>query len=95
MFALTYHATSPAEAFLGQKRQTISISEGAGRFNIISASRRARELKLGSKWGRIEFPIHWQCPLGSNARACASRGVVWGPKEAREAPKSSHSGGHS
>ena len=24
-----------------------------------SASRRARELILGSNWGRIQFPIHW------------------------------------
>ena len=32
---------------------TISISEEAGRYDIISAYRRARKLKLGSKWGRI------------------------------------------
>ena len=25
----------------------------------ISASKRARELILGSNWGRIQFPIHW------------------------------------
>ena len=28
----------------------------------ISASKRARELILGSNWGRIQFPIHW-CTL--------------------------------
>ena len=32
--------------------------EGARRYDIISAYRSDRKLKLGSKWGRIEFPIH-------------------------------------
>ena len=32
---------------------TISNSEEAGRYDFISAYRRARKLKLGSKWGRI------------------------------------------
>ena len=37
----------------------------------ISASRRARELILGSNWGRIQFPIHW-CTL-----------QVWWPHQGR------------
>ena len=37
----------------------------------ISTSRRARELILGSNWGRIQFPIHW-CTLN-----------VWWPHHGR------------
>ena len=37
----------------------------------ISASRRARELIMGSNWGKIQFPIHW-CTL-----------QVWWPHQGR------------
>jgi len=45
----------------GEKTSTLFLpvsSKGEG----ISGSRRARELILGSNWGRIQFPIHW-CTL--------------------------------
>ena len=38
-------------------RLTVLISEGAGRYDVISAYKRARELKLGSTWDRIKFPM--------------------------------------
>ena len=57
-FAWTNHAT------LLQITETRIMSEETGHSDIISAFRRDQELKLGSKWGKIEFPIHWQGPLG-------------------------------
>ena len=69
--------------------ETRLISEGAGCLEIILASRRANYLQLWSKWGGIEFSIHCQCPFALTAHACMLRGLIWGPKEARETPQCS------
>ena len=79
---------------MGNWRLTILISEGSGSSDVISAYRRARELKLGSNGIELNSKsvgsVH-RAPMNTHSVQIL---VAWGPKEAKESPKSPPSGWH-
>ena len=65
------HKGKATTATIGAKKTSTLLSPVTSKGEGISGSRRARELILGSNWGRIQFPIHW-CRL-----------QVWWPHQGR------------